>query len=62
MAKCKDCGKEHGIVLKNKQTGECIPVDWCEDCIYRDCRYVKEEPADCKNQIETVCLETIIIK
>lgn len=35
MAICKGCGKEHGMVLEDKETGVSIPTDWCYVCLFK---------------------------
>lgn len=34
MSICKKCGTLHNLVLKNRETGESIPVDFCNHCIF----------------------------
>lgn len=36
MTQCKKCGKEHGMVIEDKVTGECEPIDLCYQCIFGD--------------------------
>lgn len=36
MSQCTCCGKEHGVVIEDKLTGECEPIDLCYQCIFGD--------------------------
>lgn len=36
MNGCKKCGKEHGMVIEDKVTGKCEPLDLCYQCIFGD--------------------------
>lgn len=39
MTTCKSCGKEHGMVIENRKTGEETPIDYCSECLFKECRY-----------------------
>lgn len=43
MTICASCGKEHGMVIEDMETGECTPIDWCKECIFTK-GYIYKEP------------------
>jgi len=34
MTECKKCGTIHNMVLTNMETGEKVPLEVCEDCMF----------------------------
>ena len=47
--KCIECGVMHAMVVENKITGECTPINVCQDCMFKFVPITEQVQLTCDN-------------